>query len=108
MPSSNTFQEICDSLKLKVSYFLNKLYIFSQVRDVKSTVNNIVTKAEISAQNEMVQRTLAEREAKIAKKMRPQKDIQQVKDLVRQDLHSTLITGKRRGKAKNDVNAFTK
>ncbi|MDR1988230.1 MAG: hypothetical protein LBQ24_05915 [Candidatus Peribacteria bacterium] len=108
MPSSNTFQEISDSLKLKVSYFLNKLYIFSKVRDVQSDVNNIVTKAEISAQNEMVKRTLAEREAKIAKELRPQQDIRQVKDLTRQDLHSTLIKGRRSEKAKNDANAFTK
>jgi hypothetical protein len=109
--SSNSFQKISDSLKSKVSYFLEKLYIFSRVKDVQSNVNKIVTKAEISAQTEMVQRTLAEREAKLARELRPQKDIRQAKDLTRQDVHSTLITGKRREKAnktKNSANAFAK
>jgi hypothetical protein len=108
MPLNNSFREISGSLKARVKYFLNKLYIFSRVKDVSSKVNNIVSKAEISAQSEMVRRTLAEREARIAKELRPQRDIRQAKDWTRQNVHTALIKGEKNDKARNKMNAFTK
>ena len=90
MLASNSFREISGSLKAKVDFFLNKLYIFSKVKDVSSKVNNIVTEAEISAQSEMIKRTLAERETKIAEELRPQRDIRQAKDWSRQGVYRAL------------------
>lgn len=105
MPSSHTFFSIANELKQKLNFVLEKLYIFSRVKDVQDKTNAIVTKAEISAQSEMLGQTLAEREKQLAKNLNSQKDIRQAKDLTRQDMYTTLIKGKRDNKAKN---SFTK
>ena len=105
MPLNNSFREISGSLKAKVDFFLNKLYIFSKVKDVSSKVNNIVTEAEISAQSEMIKRTLAEREARIAEELSPQRDIRQAKDWTRQNMYTTLMKEKRTDKVKKSEKA---
>jgi hypothetical protein len=105
---SNPLERMGNSLRVRLELIMKKLCLSSKVNDVKFDVNKVVTEAEISAQSEMVKRTLAEREEKIKEGLRPQNDIRQAKDLTRQDLYAMLIKGRRNDRAKNNTNALTR
>ena len=102
----NIFEDISNGFKFRLSYFLEKLYIFSKVKDTKSKANEILTEAEITAQSEMIKRTLTERQKKIDNDLTPQNNMRQAKDLTRQGVYKTLAN--RKNKEKSKGNTFIK
>jgi hypothetical protein len=103
---SNVFGNVVSELKSRVNFVLEKLYIFSRVKDIKSKANSIVTEAEISAQSEMVKRTLAERERKIVAGLSSQREVREVKEQVRQGVYRGLKGRKSEGKEKSKAGEF--
>ncbi len=105
----NTINRARNHFANEVHYVMTENVVSQVEAQTKKKTNDHITEAEINHQKGMINRTLREREDRLDKELKPERDIQKAKDITREELYKTLRQKQKdKEKEKSKEHVFTK